>query len=190
MTSITPLFPRRAVPQLEVTTVEGERWSLSDRRPRSFTLISVYRGLHCPICSRYLADLQSQLDTLEELGVDAIAVSSDGAERARDAKTRWKLDRLTVGYGLDLDTARRWGLYVSAGHGKTSAGVEEPPLFVEPGLFLVRPDGTLYFASVQTMPFARPRFDEVVQAIRFVLDKGYPARGEVIDHHAHGRAAE
>jgi len=28
------------------------------------------------------------------------------------------------------------------------------------------------------MPFARPLFAEVAPAIKFVLEKGYPARGE------------
>jgi hypothetical protein len=32
------------------------------------------------------------------------------------------------------------------------------------------------------MPFARPTFDQILDAPDFVLAKGYPARGEVIDH--------
>jgi len=43
---------------------------------------------------------------------------------------------------------------------------------------LIRPDGTLYFGTVQTMPFARPHFNEMLQAIDFVLKNNYPARGE------------
>ena len=57
----------------------------------------------------------------------------------------------------------------------------EPDLFSEPALYLVKPDGTLYFGAVQTMPFARPHFDDVVGAVKFVLEKDYPARGEVTD---------
>ena len=60
-----------------------------------------------------------------------------------------------------LDEARQWGLYISSGRGKTSTGVEEPALFSEPGLYPVRPAGTLYFGTVQTMPFARPRFADI-----------------------------
>ena len=45
-------------------------------------------------------------------------------------------------------------------------------------MFLVRPDGTLYAASIQSMPFARPSFADVAQAIAFVAEKNYPARGE------------
>ena len=51
-------------------------------------------------------------------------------------------------------------------------------LFSEPGVFLVRPDQTLYYASVQTMPFVRPVFKEMVQALDFVIANDYPARGE------------
>ena len=57
----------------------------------------------------------------------------------------------------------------------------EPDLFSEPALYLVRPDGTLYFGAVQTMPFARPHFDDIVTAVKFVLEKDYPARGEVVE---------
>ena len=63
----------------------------------------------------------------------------------------------------------------------SSAGVEEPALFSEPGLFLIRPDRTLYFASVQTMPFARPHFADILAALDFVIAKNYPARGEVVN---------
>lgn len=184
MTQISPLFPRQPVPALSVDTVDGQRWTLADQRPENFTLLVVYRGLHCPICATYLADLNSKANAFAERGVSLIALSSDTQERAAAAREKWKLDKLTVGYGLDLDTARRWGLYISSSRGKTSVGVEEPPLFVEPGQFVVRPDGTLYFATVQTMPFARPQFSDILKALDFVIANDYPARGEVRDHTA------
>jgi hypothetical protein len=74
--------------------------------------------------------------------------------------------------------ARESGLYVSGSRGKTSLGIEEPERFSEPGVFLVRPDGTLYWAAVQTMPFARPHFREMLAALDFVAKNDYPARGE------------
>ena len=81
-------------------------------------------------------------------------------------------------YGLSMSSARQWGLYISTSRGKTSTGVEEPPLFSEPGVFIVRPDGTLYYGAVQTMPFARPQFQDLLGAIDFAIAKDYPARGE------------
>ena len=90
----------------------------------------------------------------------------------------WKLSQLAVGHSLSIATARAWGLYISTSRGMTSAGIEEPAQFNEPGVFLVRPDRTLYWASVQSMPFARPHFREIVAALDFVIAKDYPARGE------------
>jgi len=85
---------------------------------------------------------------------------------------------LRFGYGLPLPAAREWGLYISASRGKTSIGIEEPALFSEPGIFIVQPDGTLYYGSTQTMPFARPSFAELVGGLDFVIKNDYPARGE------------
>ncbi|MCE2749571.1 MAG: AhpC/TSA family protein, partial [Rhodobacter sp.] len=47
-----------------------------------------------------------------------------------------------------------------------------------PGVFIVRPDGALYYGSTQTMPFARPSFQDLLGAIDFAIAKDYPARGE------------
>lgn len=179
MTDIQPVLPRTKAPELSVPTVGGGHWKLSDSHPQNFTLVVFYRGRHCPICRNQLLDLQKKLPEFDKRGVKVVAISSDTEERAEATVKDWELDKLTLGYGLDLETARTWGLYVSSGRGKTSIGVEEPQLFSEPGLFLVRPDNTIYFASVQTMPFARPHFAEVLGAIDMVLANDYPARGEI-----------
>jgi len=190
MTAITPLIPRQPVPALDVATVGGGRWSLGEQSPENFTMVVFYRGLHCPICSKYLGDLNRKAGDFAAKGVEIVVISSDQEARAAEAKEQWGLDALTVGYGLDLDAARAWGLFISSGKGKTSTGHEEPALFSEPALYLVRPDGTLYFGTVQTMPFARPSFAEILGALGFVLEKDYPARGEVVDHRAISQAAE
>jgi len=68
--------------------------------------------------------------------------------------------------------------FLSAGRGLTSIGIEEPAWFSEPGVFLVKPDRTLYYGSTQSMPFARPQFQDLLGAIDFAIAKDYPARGE------------
>jgi peroxiredoxin len=177
--SLTPLFPRQRVPALSVRTIGGPIWTLADQTPERFTLVAFYRGLHCPICGGYLQDLSKKVTEFERRGVTVVAVSSDTEERAEESKRTWRLTDLVLGYGLDIETARRWGLYISRGHRLTSTGLAEPALFSEPALYLVRPDGTLYFGTTQTMPFARPHFGDVLTALDFVIAKDYPARGEV-----------
>ena len=55
---------------------------------------------------------------------------------------------------------------------------KEPAVFFEPAVFLVKPNNTLYAASIQSMPFARPSINDLVKATNFIIDKDYPARGE------------
>jgi peroxiredoxin len=170
--------PRQPVPALEFDTVDGGRWSLAEQKPQNFTMIVFYRGLHCPVCRRYTPELNALADEFAKRGVVTVLTSTDPKERAEQAKTQWGLPNLTIGYGVSIEKSREWGLYISTSRGVTSLGIEEPPLFAEPGLFLVKPDRTLYWASISTMPFARPHFNEIVQAIDFALSKNYPARGE------------
>lgn len=172
------LMPRQPVPALEVPTLSGRGLRLQAGLAPKFTLLVFYRGFHCPLCRTYLGELNRLLPEFRQRGVEVMALSSDTQERAQRAASAWGLEQLDLGYGLSLDVARRWGLYVSTSRGLTSTGVEEPALFSEPGVFLIRPDLTLYWASVQTMPFARPVFKEMLSAIDFVLAKDYPARGE------------
>lgn len=172
------LIPRQAVPALSVPTLAHGRFTLNAAAPERFTLLVFYRGLHCPICAKYLLELGRLLPEYAKRGVEVIALSSDDAERAKAMADKLKAPDLKVGHGLPLADARQWGLYTSTSRGKTSIGIEEPALFAEPGVFLVRPDGTLYYGAVQTMPFARPHFDELLAAIDFAIDKDYPARGE------------
>lgn len=172
------LKPRQAVPPLEVSTLKGP-WSLSGQQPENFTMLVFYRGLHCPICSKYIQELDRMVADFSETGVSILALSSDEKSRAQQAYDDWNLSQLEVGYELSIDQARAWGLHRSAGRGKTSIGIEEPAEFSEPGLFLVRPDETLYWSQVSTMPFARPHFKEILGGLKFALEKDYPARGEL-----------
>lgn len=173
-----PIKPRQPLPALEFDTLDGGRWSLAAQQPQHFSMIVVYRGLHCPICRRYLSELNGMIGEFDKRGVSTVVTSTDAKERAQQAKDQWGLPNLSIGYGLGIEKAREWGLYISTSRGVTSAGVEEPALFAEPGLFLAKPDRTLFWASISTMPFGRPHFNEIVQSLDFVISKDYPARGE------------
>lgn len=175
------LLPRTRTPDLDVPTLTGNRFVLSQETPERGTVICFYRGLHCPICATYLSELERQTPAFHQRGVATIAISSDTEERARAMVDKIGARNLRFGYGLSLAKAREWGLYLSRSRGTTSIGIEEPALFSEPGLFLVKPDQTLYYGSVQTMPFVRPHFSELVSALDFVIKNDYPARGEYAD---------
>lgn len=185
MTPLNVLIPRQPVPTLDVPLLDGTRFDLAAALAApavapapTFAMLVFYRGLHCPICAKYLLELEKLHGDFVQRGVLPLAISSDNAERAAEMAQKVAAHKLKFACDLPLSVARQWGLTISTSRGKTSIGIDEPALFSEPGLFLVRPDGTLYWGSTQTMPFARPHFDEILGAIDFVVKNDYPARGE------------
>lgn len=95
--------------------------------PQIVSLLIFCRGLHCPIGLKYLLELDRLRSRLEKRGVQAIALSSDGRERARAMANQLKAPPLRMGYGLSLAT----GL-TSPGGGRF-----RPPV----GQMASRPDG-------------------------------------------------
>jgi peroxiredoxin len=168
----TGVRPGEQAPELVVDFVGGGSWDLAAQQPQGFTLVVFYRGFHCPVCRAQLSELNRRIDELEQRGLSVIAVSGDTEELASQSKSDWHLDRLAIGYGLPERSMRAWGLFVSAGHDG------EPERFNEPGLFLVKPDGSVYYEALSSMPWGRPHLDDVLNGIDYVLRSDYPARGE------------
>lgn len=165
-------LPGRPAPALALDLIIGLDWVLADQRPDAFTMVVFYRGLHCPICKGYLQGLRENYDAWLEAGVEVINVSMDTKERATQAHEEWGLDPIPMGYGLTEDAARSWGLYLSEGMTE-----KEPAVFSEPGLFWVRPDGTLYLAEMASSPIVRPDLEALRSRVAFVREKDYPPRG-------------
>lgn len=164
--------PKTEVPDLKLSLINGTRWNLYAQKNAAFTILVFYRGMHCPVCKIYLEELATKLKDFTERDVNLIAISCDSEEKAKKTGDEWDIPELPIGYELPIETAREWGLYISE-----SISEDEPGQFSEPGLFLVRPDNTLYASSIQTMPFARPAWDDILDAIDFVDKKDYPPRG-------------
>ncbi|MEO0412411.1 MAG: peroxiredoxin-like family protein [Pseudomonadota bacterium] len=167
------LLPRTPAPALTFQTLDGP-FDLSTCAPRHFTMIVVYRGLHCGICKKQLQQLEAMLEDFTAAGIQAVAVSSDPEEKAAQARDTWGLPNLPIGYDLPFSVAKDWSLFISNAR---KAG--EPETFFEPGLFLVRGNGELFFASIQNMPFGRSDLAEVLAWAKKSIDNDIPARGEV-----------
>ena len=85
----------------------------------------------------------------------------------------WQTYDLPLVHSMTEEQARQWGLYIS----KKRDGSDEPEIFSQPGLFLVRPDMTLYYAQVQSAPFTRPSMGQLLEGLKRIKEKDYPARG-------------
>ncbi|ADM08320.1 hypothetical protein PB2503_01202 [Parvularcula bermudensis HTCC2503] len=166
------LHPGRKAPSLDIPTLKGDHWSLDRRTPDAMTIILVYRGLHCPACKEQLEKLNKMIGRFADLGAEIFALSMDSRERAQQTAEEWAIDDVPLGYGLSAERATDWGLFLS-----TAIKEEEPAIFAEPGIFMIKPDGTLFAAYLQSVPFARPTLDDLLSGLEFVIDNDYPARG-------------
>jgi peroxiredoxin len=166
--------PREKTPELELSLINDTSWSLKKQEADKYTLILFYRGYHCPVCRKQLEEVKENLSRLTERGIHVIGISMDSEEKAKKSGDEWDIAELPIGFGLSKEQTKEWGLYLSQG-----INDKEPELFSEPGMFLIKADQTLYFSSVQTMPFTRPKMDDVIQAVDYIENKQYPARGEV-----------
>ncbi|MEM6900123.1 MAG: redoxin domain-containing protein [Pseudomonadota bacterium] len=167
------ILPGSQAPNLTFPLQGGGTWHLHEQQLESFTMILVYRGVHCSICRGLLKTLNGKVDDFTALGTDIVIVSTDDEARADRAKSEWGIDNLNVGYRLSIEDAYEWRLFVSPGNENT------PPKYSEPGLFLIRPDGELFYASIQSSPFGRSSLDEIRAAIEFARKTDYPSRGSL-----------
>jgi peroxiredoxin len=170
------LLPTQKAPNLGLDLVGGgntDDLKLCTGADGRFTLVVFYRGLHCPICRKQLAEIDRRIDDLQAAGIGrTVAVSMETAERSTRVVDEWHLSKLPVAYGLPEEAARSWGLNLSR-----AIKDGEPDLFNEPGIFILDDDGTLFWSSTATMPFGRPSLDDLIAGVRYAQDHDYPARG-------------
>ena len=167
------MMPGKKTPSLILNTLENQEWSLEKNlNNHNMTMIVFYRGLHCPICSDFLKLIESQLEDYKKANTNVIAVSMDSKEKAEKTKESWVLSNLNIAYDLSEEKAREWNLYISK-----SIKEAESDIFCEPGLFIIKQDGSLYIINTSNMPFARPDISLLPSKLIFAQDKNYPVRG-------------
>jgi peroxiredoxin len=166
------LLPGTPVPDFAVDLVGGGRWVLREQKPKRFSLISFYRGRHCPRCHLHILDMKSKLARFADRGVEPIAISMDRKDRAEDSMQAWGLEGLSVGYNLSEEAARSLGLYLT-----DSINEREPRRFSEPAVMLILPDQQLYSVVYATNPFNRIHFSDVLEGLDAIAARDYPPRG-------------
>jgi peroxiredoxin len=161
-------------PKIEVPLVSGETLAIGEGTPASdqWRLVVIYRGKHCPICMRYLKQLEGLKGDFEAAGLEVVAISGDGLEKASTVVSDNELS-IPVGYNLSIDQMQSLGLYIS--DPRSPKETDQP--FPEPGLFVVRPDNTLQIIDISNAPFARPDLTGILNGVKFIRQNDYPVRG-------------
>lgn len=144
------------------------------KAPYDWKLVLVYRGAHCPLCTRYLGELNEALPDLHALGVDVVAVSADPKDKAISQIQPLNLD-FDVAYGLSIAQMKSLGLYIS--NPRSAEETDRP--FAEPGLFVINSEGKVQIVDTSNAPFVRPEIKTLVMGLGFIRnpDNNYPIRG-------------
>lgn len=137
-------------------------------------MVVVYRGKHCPLCTKYLNTLEDYRQQLRDINVDLVAVSADSEQQL--AAHREKLNvTFPLLYGLTIEQMQELGLYIS--HPRSEKETDHP--FAEPGLFVVNADRQVQVVDLSNNPFVRPELDALTSGLAWIRDpdNNYPIRG-------------
>ena len=137
-------------------------------------LVVVYRGKHCPLCTRYLDELNTALSELNDIGIDVVAVSADPVKKAEEQIGQINPD-YAVGYDLSIEQMRVLGLYIS--NPRSNEETDRP--FAEPGIFFVNKETRLQVVDISNAQLARPELKTLIMGLAFICnpENNYPIRG-------------
>lgn len=162
-----------AFPEITATLQDGTPTTLG--RPAGdadWKMVLVYRGRHCPLCTKYLNRLEGYRDRLAGIGVDLVAVSADSRDQLAAHRENLTVS-FPLAYGLTMDRMQALGLYIS--HPRSAQETDHD--FPEPALFVINEVGDIQVADISNNPFVRPELETLVNGLAFVREKDYPIRG-------------
>ncbi len=161
------------LPPITLPLVGGGTVTLGkDNTGGRWLIVLVYRGLHCPICNKYLARLESLKEGFRAANADLLAMSADPEEKATEMVRRHGLS-FPVAFGLAVDDMRRLGLYIS--HPRSPEETDRP--FAEPATFALNSEGALQLIELSNTPFNRADLAELLDTVEWIQANNYPIRG-------------
>lgn len=162
-------------PVIELSTLAGQRITLGKpQNSLDWKMVVVYRGQHCPVCTRYLNEIEKRKSDFQQLGIDIVAVSADS-----ESQLTGHIDQLTasypITYGLTIEQMKELGLYIS--NPRSAQETDHP--FAEPGLFVINEKGQVQVLDISNGPFVRPELDVLLSGLGFIRnpENNYPIRG-------------
>ncbi|PRO69297.1 redoxin domain-containing protein [Alteromonas gracilis] len=169
------MHPATTFPDINVTLSTGESVSLSSKEEGcDWKMVVVFRGKHCPICTKYLNKLEDFKGRLREINTDLVAISGDSKQQLDK-----HLDDLSITFpiacGLSQSDMKTLGLYIS----EPRSDKETDHNFSEPALFVLNENNEIHIAEIANAPFVRPDLEQLVSGLEFIRnpDNNYPIRG-------------
>lgn len=164
-----------AFPTLVVPDASGQRRDISKPVTQAdWMMVVVYRGQHCPLCTRYLNEIESMAKELAGIGVELAAVSGDSVEQLAQHQEKLQVS-FPIYHSLSIEQMKTLGLYIS--DPRSPQETDHP--FPEPALFVINEKGQLHVADFSNNPFVRPELKTLVSGLAWIRnpENNYPIRG-------------
>jgi len=171
MMTSTKLTSGGEIPPINVQLYGGGDCVLG-QRSKGWQVIIIYRGLHCPLCKKYLQRLEELKEGFAAVDTDLLAVSGDSLEKAASIVRELNLT-LPIGYDLSIDEMQQLGLYIS--EPRSEQETDRP--FAEPATFVINPERKIQLIGLSNTPFNRADLSELLETIEWVQENDYPIRG-------------
>ncbi|CAN6960684.1 Thioredoxin peroxidase [Psychrobacter okhotskensis] len=160
-------------PDIQVPMLDGEMKTLGKpENGHDWKLVVVYRGKHCPICTKYLNQLETVKSSFADAGVDIIAVSGDSKQQLEAHLEELDIS-FPIAYSLTVEQMNTLGLYIS--DPRSEKETDHP--FAEPGVFVINAKEEIQIIDISNAPFARPELEALANGLSFVRKNDYPIRG-------------
>ncbi|MCQ8877767.1 AhpC/TSA family protein [Pseudoalteromonas shioyasakiensis] len=165
--------PAQKMPLLTAKDIDGKTFDITQRQTElPWKMIVVYRGVHCPLCTKQLNALAKMKSDFSDAGVELAAVSADSQEQLQQ-----HLNDLDVNFplytGLTLEQMTDFGLYISEPRNEN----ETNHPFSEPAIFVLNEDNQIQIIDKSNAPFSRPDLNALLSGIKFIRENDYPIRG-------------
>jgi len=162
-------------PTLNVKALDGsevELGKISDKA--DWKIVVVYRGKHCPLCTRYLNTFETFKQRIADNGVEIVAVSADSKEQLEAHLPSLEIS-FPIYYGLTIEQMQALGLYIS----NPRSEQETDHRFSEPGLFVINDKNQVQVLDISNSPAARPEIATLAAGLEFIKapENNYPIRG-------------
>lgn len=167
---VCPALPGTKLPAIEVSTINGESFSIAESAVKKPAIIIFYRGGWCPYCNMHLQELRTIEDELLEMGYNIFAISPDTPEKLFESIDTHDM-RYTLLSDSDLSLGRALGIVFQEKEENVEwlrergMDIEEYSgrdhhLLPVPAVFIVDPGGIIRFSFVH--PDYRIRLDSIV----------------------------
>ena len=169
------LHPGSKFPRVHAQLLSGEVVDIAKPTGSAdWKLVLVYRGRHCPMCTKYLNAFEHYLEAFASIKVDCMAVSGDSRAQLEQHMEKLSVS-FPIAYGLTLEQMQQLGLYISVPRSEK----ETDHNFAEPALFVINQNDEIQVVDLSNNPFVRPDIAELVSGLTWIRNpkNDYPIRG-------------